>query len=268
MAQKRVAFMFDFDGTLINGFMQDKDMLAGLKITPEKFWEEVYAFAEFNNMDNTNAYLYKTLEIAKKSGVKLSREFFENCGKNLDFFNGVKEFFPRIKEYAKSLGLQLEYYIISSGNKEIIEGTDICNVFNRIFASEYIYNENGEPIWIGHNVNYTVKTQYIHRVRKNLTDRLYDAKEVNQYVSSKNQMPYANMVYFGDGFTDIPSMKIVHTNGGNSICVYVPQDKQKAEQLLEQGRVSYTALADYSEDSRIDKICKSILYEIALKQQR
>lgn len=269
MKNTRVAFMFDFDGTLIDGFMQDYKLMELIKTNTEDFWKEIYAFAEEHNMDHNSAFLYKLIEVSKRNGVRLTREKLVECGKYMPFFKGVKEFFPRIKEYATSIGLDLEFYIISSGNKEIIEGSDIGGVFNRIFASEYVYNKNNEPIWIAHNVNYTVKTQFVNRIRKNLIDKLFDAVEINEYVSEKGKLiPYANLVYFGDGYTDVPSMKVVSMNGGNTICVYVPKDKEKAESQLENGRATYIALADYSNGSKLDQICKNILDEIALKNVR
>lgn len=269
MKEREVAFMFDFDDTLIEGSMQDKGLFNLLGVTPDEFWKEANDFSEKHNMDSINAYLYILLLVAKKKGVKLTRKTLVECGKDLPFFKGVKEFFPRIKEYAKSVGLNLEFYIISSGNKEIIEGSEIGSEFNRIFASEYVYNKSDTPVWIANNVNFTVKTQFINRIRKGLLDNLYDTVQVNEkFTDRANLIPYSNMVYFGDGYTDIPSMKVVSMNGGNSICIYTEGKKANAEATLKDGRSTHIALADYSEGGRIDKICKNILDEISLKVSR
>lgn len=266
MKDCEVAFMFDFDDTLIDGSMQDFGLFELIGVKSEDFWRKKDEFAIKHNMDYINAYMYILLSEAKQNGVKITKEILSNCGKNLPFFKGVKEFFPRMREYAESVGLNLEFYIISSGNKEIIEGSEIGSVFKRIFASEYVYNENNEPIWIANNVNYTVKTQFINRIRKGLIDDLFDVVEVNEKINDHSKLiPYSNMVYFGDGFTDIPSMKVVSMNGGNSICVYKGQNKAKAEETKRDGRSTHVALADYSEGGRIDKICKNILDEISLK---
>lgn len=269
MKNTTVAFMFDFDDTLIDGSMQEYELFKKLGVSSSKFWAEKDEFAKKNNMDSINAYMYILLEVAKRKNVHITKEMLAKCGRKLPFFNGVKEFFPRLKSYAENLGLNLEFYVISSGNKEIIEGSEIGKSFDRIFASEYVYNKDSEPIWIANNVNYTVKTQFVNRIRKGLLDNLYDSIQVNEKFMDKSSLiPYANMVYFGDGFTDVPCMKVVSMNGGNAICVYTDKNRANAEHTLENGRATHIAPADYTENSRVDKICKNILEEIALKISR
>lgn len=269
MKNTTVAFMFDFDDTLIDGSMQEFELFKKLGVKPEEFWAEKDKFAIANNMDNINAYMYILLEAAKRKNIRITKDFLVSCGKKLPFFKGVKEFFPRLKNYAQNLGLELEFYVISSGNKEIIEGSEIGKNFKRIFASEYVYNNLNEPIWIANNVNFTVKTQFVNRIRKGLLDNLYDSIQVNEKFMDKSALiPYSNMVYFGDGFTDVPCMKVVSMNGGNSICVYTPRNKANAEHTLENGRATHIAPADYTENGRVDKICKNIIEEIALKLSR
>lgn len=264
----RVAFMYDFDETLMDGFMQNYGLIESLGMTNDEFWAETNNFAIAHNMDNTNAYLYKLVEVANRKGINLTREYLASFAKNLPLFGGVSTFFDRINEYAKQIGIELEHYVISTGNKEIIEATSIGSKFNRIFACEYCYNEEGNPVWVAHNVNYTTKTQYIYRIRKNLIDKLYDAKEINQFVQDRESLlPYSNMLYFGDGFTDVPSMKTLTTKGGNTICVYTQNTKQNAMSLLKEGRVNHIALANYGSGSKIEEICKTILNSIKLKTE-
>ena len=261
--------MYDFDDTLMNGFMQNFGLIESLGMTNEEFWSETNKFAVEHNMDNTNAYLYKLVEVAKRKGIKLSRKYLASFAEKLPLFNGVSTFFDRIKKYASGIGIELEHYIISTGNKEMIEATSIGSKFNRIFACEYCYNEEGEPVWVAHNVNYTTKTQYIYRIRKNLIDKLYDSKEINKYVQDRETLlPYTNMLYFGDGFTDVPSMKTLTTKGGNTICVYTQKTKPNAQALLKDGRVNYIAPANYGSGSKIEQICKTILNGIKLQNEK
>lgn len=266
MSKMRAAFIYDFDDTLINGNMQEHKLLAYLKTTPAEFWAEVYEFTKENNMDPTASFLYYLTLFAKRNKVKLNREFFAECGHDLPFFNGVETFFDRINEYAEKNDIELEHYIVSTGNREIIVGSSIGEKFKRIFASEYCYNKKGEPVWISHNISYSEKTQYIARIRKGLLDRLYDGIEVNTLVRDTNKLiPYSRMVYFGDGYTDVPSMKMVTGGGGNAICVYTDKNKESAKTMLEDERVTFIAPADYSEGSKIEQICKSLLRQISLK---
>ena len=158
------------------------------------------------------------------------------------------------------------------------KGVIISTIFSLLFILiflvgsyyiNYVYNNLNEPIWIANNVNFTVKTQFVNRIRKGLLDNLYDSIQVNEKFMDKSALiPYSNMVYFGDGFTDVPCMKVVSMNGGNSICVYTPKNKANAEHTLENGRATHIAPADYTENGRVDKICKNILEEIALTLSR
>ena len=263
----RVAFIYDFDDTLTKESMQNYGLFQALGVTPDEFWAEKNKLAIENNIENNNAYMFQVLREAKKKGVKLSREFFHNMGKNIEFFKGIDTFFDRINEFGLSQGIKVEHYIISSGHKEIIEACELKDKFTRIFASEYLYDdETGEPVWMRYSINYTMKTQYLYRIRKNLIDKLYEDKELNEKVDDDSQLlPFANMMYFGDGFTDVPSMKTVTINGGHAVCVYEKENKANALNLLEDGRVEYIAEADYSEGSKIDKICKTVIAQVALK---
>ena len=263
----RVAFVYDFDDTLTKESMQNYGLFEALDTTPDEFWAEKNRLALENNIENNNAYMYQVLKKAKEKGVKLSRKFFQDMGENIEFFKGLDTFFDRINEFGLTMGVQVEHYIISSGHKEVIENCKLKDKFTRIFASEYLYDEvTGEPVWMRYSINYTMKTQYLYRIRKNLIDKLYEDKELNEKVDDDSQLlPFANMMYFGDGFTDVPSMKTVTINGGHAVCVYEKENKSNALNLLADGRVEYIAEADYSEGSKIDKICKTVITQVALK---
>ncbi len=270
--KKKVAIMYDFDETLAPGNMQEYAFIPNLKISKEEFWKAASDFAKEHNMDSILSYMYMSIKLVKEKKLKISREEFFNQGKMITFFEGVESWFKRINEFGNSLGLEVEHYIISCGLKEIVEGTLIAKEFKRIFACNFAYDsETKQPIWASQAINFTSKTQYIYRIRKNQLDKLYDAYELNEYVEDRSSLlPYTNMIYVGDGETDVPCMKTVKIYGGHSICVYNPHSEKKekiAKKLFKDGRVNFIAPACYSENSKMDNIVKDLLKEIALKNK-
>lgn len=262
----KVAFMYDFDLTLSPRNMQEFSFQDLIGTTKEEWWDDVNSFAKKHNMDGALAMMYKLITVTKEKNITLNRDDIVGLGKDIEFFDGVETFFDRMTAYAKERGMELKHYIISSGLKEIIEGTKIAHNFERIFASQFAYDENGIPLWPSQAVNYTTKTQYIYRVRKNAMDDLWNPRSVNEYIECKDGLvPYSNFVYFGDGETDIPCMRTVSKKGGTSICVYAPNSEKYHEcrQLYLDHRSDYLAPADYTEGSELDKICKMLLDKIA-----
>lgn len=266
MENKKVAFMYDFDYTLCKQYMFEYGFLASFGEDADEYWKENVELCKKHNMDNNLGYMYLLIELAKKTGKKLTRDYIKSYGKGIEFYEGLDTWFKRTTEYGKKLGLEVEHYIISSGLKELIEGTSVAGDVKRIFGSTFAYDENGEAFWPAQVVNYTNKTQYIFRIKKNMIDNLYDQYEVNEYIEKEKKMPYRNMFYFGDGETDIPCMKLVKDKGGCSVCVYsLAKDGAKtvAEKILADGRVNFIVPANYSEDSELDKKIKAELDEIA-----
>lgn len=267
--KKKVTIMYDFDDTLAPGNMQEYAFIPNLEIDANEFWSQCGKLAKENNMDSILSYMYVMVKLAKEKNIKVNKQEFYKQGEMITFFNGVEEWFSRINDYGKKLGLKVEHYIISCGLKEILEGTKIAKEFKRIFACGFAYNENGTPIWPNQAINYTSKTQYIYRIRKQQLDNLYDSYELNEYINDRSLLiPHSNMIYIGDGETDVPCMKIVKNEGGYSISVYNPNKEKKkkiASKLYHDNRVNFIAPADYSIGSKMDKIIKSILEEVAIK---
>lgn len=263
----KVAFMYDFDKTLSPRNMQEFSFQDLIGTTKEEWWNDVNEFGKKHNMDGSLSMMFKLITITKQKGIILKKKDIVSLGKDVEFFEGVETFFKRMSEYALTLGLDLKHYIISSGLKEIIEGTKIANNFERIFASCFAYDENDVPFWPSQAVNYTTKTQYIYRVRKNALDDLYNSSGVNVYIKDKTELvPYENFVYFGDGETDIPCMRTVSKKGGSSICVYAPNNEKsyhECRKLYLEHRSDYLAPADYREGGELDLICKNLLSKIA-----
>jgi hypothetical protein len=273
--QKRpaVAICYDFDGTLSPNNMQEYEFIPKLGIKPEEFWNEVKEEAEKNDADGILVYMGKMLEKAIHSKtVRFTRKAFNGYGKNIRFFEGVETWFERINEYGRKNELLIEHYIVSSGIKEMIEGSCIARKFKKIFASSFIYDQNDAAKWPGVAVNYTSKTQFLFRISKGCLE-LNDNEKVNEYMQKDSiPVPFSRMIYLGDGDTDIPCMKVVKSQGGYSIAVYRPNaSKHKARKLIEQRRADYIVQADYRKNKKLEKIIFSILDKIraewVLKQQ-
>jgi 2-hydroxy-3-keto-5-methylthiopentenyl-1-phosphate phosphatase len=261
MAKPIVALMYDFDKTLSPKNMQDYGFMKGLDVTSEEFWATCTKLTKAHQMDSILSYMYMMLE--KGHGkYMLKRESFRELGKSVKLFPGVQTWFGRINEYCEEKGLQCEHYIISSGLKEIIEGTPIAGEFKEIYAAEFLYDDDGVAKWPAMAVNYTSKTQFLYRINKGILD-VTEQRALNEYVpEDKRRIPFRNMIYFGDGDTDIPCMKLTKVNGGHSIVVY-QKDKKESERLISENRVNFAFKADYRKDSPLEKAVKSVIDNIA-----
>ena len=260
-----VALIYDFDGTLSPGNMQEFGFIQAVGKTPEEFWKMSDGLAAGQDASNVLSYMKMMFDEAKKNNITLRRSDFRKFGKHIELFEGVKEWFGLINEYGEAHGVKIEHYINSSGLKEIIEGSPLAKEFKHIFACSYIYNDEGEAVWPGIAVDYTAKTQFIFKINKGIFSA-HDNKMVNASIAEdKKRIPYPRMIYFGDGETDIPCMKIVSMFGGHSIAVYNPDKPKKkafAEKLKRQGRASFIAPADYRKESRTFKVVCAIIDKI------
>ncbi|MBQ1841546.1 MAG: haloacid dehalogenase-like hydrolase [Bacteroidales bacterium] len=260
-----VALIYDFDGTLSPGNMQEFGFIQAIHQTPEEFWTKSDGIAKGQDASNILSYMKLMHDEAKKNGIKLTRADFRRYGADIKLYGGVKEWFSNVNEYGKSKGVRIEHYINSSGLKEIIEGSPIAKEFRHIFAGSFIYDENGEAEWPGIAVDYTAKTQFLFKIQKGIFSSR-DAKRVNESVAEEDKrIPFTNMIYFGDGDTDVPSMKIVKMFGGNAIGVYDPLNPSKkasAEKLQRQGRTNFITPAVYTRDSRTFRIVAAIIDKI------
>ena len=265
MKKPIVALIYDFDGTLSPGNMQEFGFIQAIEKSPEKFWKMSDEIAIDQDASNILSYMKLMFDEARNKGIRLRKKDFQNFGRKVELFSGVKEWFQLTKRYGKEHGVTVEHYINSSGLAEIIEGTPIAGEFKRIFACSFLYDENGEAVWPGGAVDYTAKTQFLFKINKGILS-IRDNKLVNESQSEdKKRIPFPHMVYFGDGQTDVPCMKIVKMFGGHSIAVYnpeIPGKKASAKKLLKQERVNFIAPAEYTEDSLNYKIVCSIIDKI------
>lgn len=265
MAKPIVALIYDFDKTLAIDDMQAFSFIPNLNMTSEEFWKETGEFAKKTGTESTLAYLHTMIKKCNDKGIKLTKEYLHSLGKDIKFYEGVLTWFKRLNNYAESLGIQLEHYIISSGNKEIIEGSAIAKEFKAIYGCEFLYNEDGIAYYPKCIVNYTLKTQYLFRICKGVTNTS-DDKTVNLKVNEKH-VEFRNMIYLGDGLTDIPCMTLIKEKNGKSIAVYQPQKKDVVEQLLLDNRVNYVCKSDFKSNSNLEKLVKLILDSISISEK-
>ena len=260
-----VALVYDYDGTLSPGNMQEFGFIQAVGSTPEQFWKMSDSIAIGQDASNVLAYMKLMFDEAKKNGIKLRREDFLRFGSDIQLFEGVREWFRLINEYGKAHGVIIEHYINSSGLKEIIEGSPIAHEFKHIFAGTFIYDANGEAEWPGIAVDYTAKTQFLFKISKGIFSSR-DNKQVNESMAEdKKRIPFSHMIYFGDGDTDVPCMKIVGMFGGHSIAVYDPENDRKkatAAKLKRQGRVAFAVPAVYTPDAPAYRVVTAIIDKI------
>ena len=266
MAHKPIiALVYDFDGTLSPGNMQEFGFIQTIGKTPEEFWRMSDNIAIGQDASNVLAYMKLMFDEARKAGITLSRSEFRKFGAHIRLFEGVKDWFSLVNAYGASKGVRIEHYINSSGLKEIIEGSPIAGEFKHIFAGTFIYDEKGEAEWPGIAVDYTAKTQFLFKISKGIFSSR-DTKMVNSSIADdQKRIPFSHMIYFGDGDTDIPCMKIVNMFGGHAIAVFDPNNARKhasSQKLLRQGRVKFITLAVYTKDSRTYRIVCTIIDRI------
>lgn len=266
----RVAVLYDFDGTLAPGNMQEHSLLPQyLKTTPSDFWGRVATEKRIDDADEILVYLHLILQRANELGLSITREVLRRHGSLSPLFDGVSDWFERINAHARSRGLVLEHYVISSGNEEMIQGSSIARHFRKVFASRYRYDAHGQAVWPALAINYTSKTQYLFRINKGV-DNSWDHEPVNRWVPHRERpVPFSRMIYLGDGDTDIPSMKTVRHQGGHSVAVFDPERwarrelQAKVYDLIAEDRAHFVVPADYRDGSQLDITIKGILGRIA-----
>jgi 2-hydroxy-3-keto-5-methylthiopentenyl-1-phosphate phosphatase len=262
MTKPIVALIYDFDNTLSTRDMQEFTFIPALGMEAGEFWDACGDFAHNHEVDSILTYMYLMAKMAKEKNIPLTRDALMEMGKEVEFFDGVTDWFERINEYGRQAGVKVEHYIVSSGLKEIIDGTVIAKYFKRIFASEFMYNDEGNAIWAKMAVNYTNKTQFVYRINKGVLD-------INNNVDLNKSQPddirrvfFRNMIYIGDGLTDVPCMKLVKQSGGHSIALYHNDEKHKVQPLLAHERVDWIFDADFSEGSELDHAMHTLIRQL------
>lgn len=261
MDNTKVALIYDFDKTLSPKDMQEFHYIKKLGYDdPNDFWLKAKENSLSNNMDGILSYM----ELMVKENPGLTKDELINEGAYIELYKGVDTWFDRINEYGKKHHVDVEHYIISSGIREMIMGTSIAPKFNNVFACSFAYDENGKVIWPSRVVNYTTKTQYLFRINKGVFDETNDIDLNKKTPREEKNIPFRNMIYFGDGLTDVPSMRVMLEEGGTTVAVYgSPEAKNMiAKELQDENRATYVIKADYSEGSRAEGLVKAIIDSI------
>lgn len=256
------AMIYDFDGTLAKGNCVEYGVLPALGEPHNDFWKEVTKTTKESDGDAILTYLGLLLVKAQKDLSILTPEALEAYGKEITLFPGVEDWFDNINAFAQEIGVKLEHYIVSSGMYHMIKGTSIGKYFTDIFACKYSY-VNGKAQWPSVAINYTTKTQYLFRINKGIHNS-WDDKSLNKYLEIQDRpIPFHRMIYFGDGDTDIPAMKMIKLQGGHSVAVFgkwkSAQTQVKIEKLIAEERASYVVKADYRVASQLDVTIRGIL---------
>lgn len=259
-----VALVYDFDGTLVPGNMQEFGLLQAIGYDkPNDFWNLCDQLTKTNDAGGIAVVMYAIQAAAQRAGLRCTRDFLRSYGKMVTFFPGVEQWFEQINAYASQIGVEVKHYINSSGIKEMIDGCAIAHAFERIYACSYLYDSDGDACWPAVVVDYTKKTQFLYKINKGIRE-VSDHVRINEFVpSNQRPVPFERMIYFGDGETDVPCMRTIKSNGGHSFAVYGNEKKRAlAQQLLAEGRVNFACAADYTEEGEMMVIVKRILDKI------
>jgi 2-hydroxy-3-keto-5-methylthiopentenyl-1-phosphate phosphatase len=260
-----VALIYDFDGTLSPKNMQEFSFIKALGMQAKEFWKMSNDYSRKIDASPVLCYMKFMLAEAHKRDISLKADSFRSFGKQIELYDGVKEWFGLINKYGSLKHLRIKHYINSSGLKEMIEGSKIAREFERIYACSFMYDVDGVAVWPAVAVDYTTKTQFLFKINKGIAS-VSDDKLINEYVpENERPVPFKHMIYVGDGTTDIPCMRMVKQNGGHSIAVYTPHDgikKKNAEKLITDGRVNFVCPADYTKDRDVYTVVTTILDKI------
>jgi hypothetical protein len=270
----KTALIYDFDGTLARGNMQEVSFIPSVGMDIGDFWAEAQSLTERADGDGILMYMQLMLARARENGQPITRQVLREHGHDVKLFDGLRTdltgtgWFERIDAFGARYGLDIEHYIVSAGLEEMIDGCPIRDAFRHVFASKFVYDDHGVAIWPAVGVNYTTKTQYLFRINKGVLNH-YEHERINKFIpDDERAIPFDRMIFLGDGDTDVPTMKMMHTKGGFSIAVYDPRnserDQAKIYSLISEDRVNFVAAADYREASPLDLIVKGLIGRIAV----
>ena len=273
--QNTIALVYDFDGTLSPQPMQEYTVLPKIGVEPAQFWAMVNAEARATESDPMLVYMRHIIEALEREQVAVKREDFAAMASAIEYFPGVTTWFARMNAYVKRrshAGVKLQHYLISAGQKEILDGVSIRKHFKRIYASEYHFNHHGVATFPKLLVTDTLKTQFLFRINKGLE---LVTESINEHMPEEERpIPFANMIYVGDGMTDVPSMALTKKSGGHTVAVFDPRSEKQRSicmKLLDAGRADFIAEADYRKSSklsrRVELLLDAIIADVAYRRE-
>jgi len=272
------ALVYDFDGTLARGNCAEHGLMPALGLNEHSdFWPEVNRKNYERDGDEILTYLGELAKRARDMGkqAELSPERLQAHGQSIPLFPGVEGWFDAVNRFASDQGIALSHYIVSSGLEEMIRGTPVAKHFKKIFGCRYHYDQDtGHAKWPAVAIDYTTKTQYLFRINKGI-ENSWDNVTINEYIEpGERPVPFDHMIYFGDGDTDIPAMKMVKAQGGCSIAVFdgdkwgQGKTQEKIEKLISEERANYVVQGDYTAGSQLDVTVRGILRLYKRKHKR
>ncbi len=259
MKQNTIALVYDFDGTLIPKTMQEYTIIPRLKLNSNEFWSQIIKEANDTEGEIMMIYMRQLITRAESMNIKITKEEFKLMASKIKYFKGVETWFDNINKYIKSKHqrIKVAHYVISAGHHEILESTSIRNKLANVFGSQYYFDNKGRATFPKNVVTDTAKTQFLFRINKG-KEKVSDS--INSHMPEHERpIPFENMIYIGDGLTDVPSMALIKKQNGHAVSVYPKNSKEQKKvsaDLLSAKRVDFIAEANYTKSSILYKrIC-------------